>query len=122
MISQCANPACNKPFHYRRGGRLYRFEMIGQGAGAEAVSNAICSLKHGGAAVFFWLCKRCSSMLSLTFDGQHPSVRPIPPLGCGKAPVLAVGEVTTGSQAVPNGASAPRANPGKPDDSQLIRR
>jgi hypothetical protein len=43
MISQCANPACNKPFHYRRGGRLYRFEMIGQGAGAEAVSNVQCS-------------------------------------------------------------------------------
>ncbi len=26
MISNCANPACNKPFHYLRGGRLYRFD------------------------------------------------------------------------------------------------
>ena len=28
MISHCANPRCTLPFHYLRGGRLYRFDII----------------------------------------------------------------------------------------------
>jgi len=55
MISTCANPACNKPFHYLRGGRLYRFDGRTASANRKTVANAVCSISPSHMSVFFWL-------------------------------------------------------------------
>src|SRR5690349_15953906 len=68
MISHCANPDCAAPFHYLRGGRLYRFEVKSPSSPCSDVPNAIYSHKATMVTVYFWLCKSCCSRLSLRFD------------------------------------------------------
>ncbi len=70
MISHCANPACGVPFHYLRGGRLYRFDLKSPNFPCNDVPNTICSLKPTQAVVFFWLCEHCSAIYSLRFDSR----------------------------------------------------
>ena len=76
MISRCANPACNKPFHYLRGGRLYRFDGRTTSADPKVVANAVYTVSLSHMSVFFWLCKECSSKLLLRFDGSSVAVVP----------------------------------------------
>lgn len=90
MISRCANRACALPFHYLRGGCLYRFDLRGPSTPCADVPNAICDSKPTQATVFFWLCERCSAKYSLHFNfrdgttlvplmnhGQRPSAAPV---------------------------------------------
>lgn len=96
MISHCANPACNKPFHYLRGGRLYRFDTASPRGYSEDVSNAVCAITPTRVAVFFWLCRECCSKVSLEFNGEKVWVKPLqggPGRGLVRAPVVAIGEV-----------------------------
>ena len=94
MISNCANPACNKPFHYLRGGRLYRFDAPCGSGHSEQAANAVYTMSSSHCAVFFWLCKECSRRLSLKFDGRQVTVRPLnsPFQGNARHPIVAVGE------------------------------
>lgn len=93
MISNCANPACNKPFHYLRGGRLYRFDAPRAGGHSEDVSNAVYATSSSRCAVFFWLCKECSSRLSLKFNGRQVTVIPLQSRFRGtRHPIVAMGE------------------------------
>ncbi len=71
MISHCANPDCTVPFHYLRGGRLYRFDIRHPSTPCNDVPNAVCSLKPSHAAVFFWLCEQCSLKFSVKFNSQE---------------------------------------------------
>ena len=71
MISHCSNPDCKVPFHYLRGGRLYRFDIRHLSAPCNDVPNAVCSLKPSHAAVFFWLCEQCSLKFSVKFNSQE---------------------------------------------------
>jgi hypothetical protein len=68
MISHCANPGCTLPFHYLRGGRLYRFDIASPITPCADVPNAIYNPNPTRATVFFWLCGQCSSKYSLCFD------------------------------------------------------
>ena len=68
MITACANPACNRPFHYLRGGRLYRFDLRSPQFRGGGVSNAILEAAHDRTTLFFWLCKQCSASFSLRFE------------------------------------------------------
>jgi hypothetical protein len=76
MISRCANPECSKPFHYLRGGRLYRFDARTTAATTEDLVNAVHTISPSQVSVFFWLCEECSSKLSLRFDGHIVAVVP----------------------------------------------
>lgn len=67
MISHCANPDCAAPFHYLRGGRLYRFEVKSPSSPRGDAPN-VYSHKAPWVTVYFWLCKSCCSRLSLRFD------------------------------------------------------
>jgi hypothetical protein len=92
MISRCANPACNKPFHYLPGGRLYRFDSRKTAAAPKDLVNAMYTLSPGQLSVFFWLCQECSSDLSLRFDGRYVAVVPERVLGKdSNTPVIPVG-------------------------------
>ena len=93
MISHCANPSCALPFHYLRGGRLYRFDIAPVGTPSADVPNAICSLKPSRATIFFWLCGQCSSKYSLCFnfrDGVSPGLLTGPAKKASTAPVIAM--------------------------------
>ncbi len=68
MISHCANPRCTLPFHYLRGGRLYRFDITSPSRPCADVPNAVCTLTPPRPTVFFWLCDECSSKYSLRFN------------------------------------------------------
>lgn len=59
MVHKCANPACTEPFHRFTGGRLYGTEH---------------SWKKGKATEFFWLCDKCSRIMTLTFNAQNAPV------------------------------------------------
>lgn len=93
MISHCANPACAMPFHYLRGGRLYRFELRAPSLPCTGVPNAICDAKPSHATVFFWLCEPCSRKFSLEFH-IHEGAKLVPRKDMGekysRAPVVSV--------------------------------
>ena len=90
MVSHCANPDCGIPFHYLKGGRLYRFEIRSPQAPCADVPNAICSEKPSRATVFFWMCVDCCRRFSLKFD-PCAGVELVPlanPRQIGSAPVI----------------------------------
>ncbi len=99
MISQCANPACAKPFHYLRGGRLYRYDIRSPEFPCNDVHNSICSLKPSRATVFFWLCEQCVQHYSLQFSCQGGATlveRPQSAPALTTAPVITMAD--TGGQ------------------------
>lgn len=101
MISYCANPDCRLPFHYLRGGRLYRFDIRHPTTPCSDVPNAICSLKPSHGTVFFWLCEKCSSKYSLRFnfrDGISLAALMEPVREHSTAPVIAVEDATPAPQ------------------------
>ncbi len=71
MISHCANSECGAPFHYLRGGRLYRFEVPSQPKPYDEFPNAICNLRPPRVTVFFWLCEQCSTRFTLKFNAKR---------------------------------------------------
>ncbi len=90
MISHCANPECAVPFHYLRGGRLYRFEVRSPSEPCHDLPNAVCSLKPSLATIYFWLCEDCCSTLTLKFSPET-GVRLLPlpaSVQLGSAPVV----------------------------------
>ena len=103
MITACANPACNRPFHYLRGGRLYRFDLRAPQCRGRGVSNGISEAAHDQTTLFFWLCKQCSANLSVRFEPNTGIT--IVPLGCRcgarqRAPVVIPHESTSEAQPV----------------------
>lgn len=103
MISQCANPACARPFHYLRGGRLYRFDINSPNFPCNDVPNSICSLRPSRAAVFFWLCEDCVTKYSLRFncrEGVMLVPRPQSAQAMTTAPVIAVADTDGGQDNV----------------------
>lgn len=62
MITKCANPSCDTPFHYFRGGRLYCFELRSETLGVRSQRRL---------TVHFWICARCNDTLSLQFDTKR---------------------------------------------------
>jgi hypothetical protein len=102
MISTCANPVCKKPFHYLRGGRLYRFDAPCPHKYCDDVPNAICATTR--QAVFFWLCRRCSSKFTLRFNGREVSITTLdsPASATAPKPLVALGEWETEGRRSPN--------------------
>ena len=89
MISQCSNPQCGKPFHYLRGGKLYRFDVRRPVEPCRDIPNAICASKPSQASVFFWLCGECASRSSLRFSLREGiSLVPLQQLPEGSNPVV----------------------------------
>ncbi len=57
MVNNCANPHCNKPLHYLRDGRIFVFDV--QGDGIEGDGKRSRHMEH------YWLCGDCSPTLVL---------------------------------------------------------
>jgi len=77
MVRTCANPACAAPFRYWRGGKLFRCDVKRPSEPCLDVPDQICQLKPIRSSVFFWLCKNCSSRMTLRFD-PHEGLRVVP--------------------------------------------
>ena len=90
MVSHCANPNCKIPFHYLRGGRLYRFEIKTPQMPCADVPNAICNEKPSRATVYFWMCMDCCRRFYFKLDPRAGvELVPIPKPGqVGSAPVV----------------------------------
>ena len=54
MLNTCANPNCREAFRYLRDGRLFRLQTEAKGSSSE--------ISH---PEYFWLCARCSEVMSL---------------------------------------------------------
>jgi hypothetical protein len=61
MVSCCANPACRKPLHYLREGKIFLFSVH---RSREPQDFAVPRLEH------FWLCGTCSREWTLGMDGK----------------------------------------------------
>jgi len=63
VVSQCANPSCQKPFLYLRGGKLFAVPRRNGPASQAAIE---C----------FWLCQSCTESLMFEFvqGDQHPTL------------------------------------------------
>ena len=57
MIDRCANPACEAPFRYFRGGKIFVLSPRERGA-----SNSHRNVEH------FWLCHKCAPVRRLVVD------------------------------------------------------
>lgn len=78
MITQCANPACAAALHYLFDGRLFQFEVRSHDVDGKSKAS---SRKLVRRIAHFWLCGRCSSTLSLTFDlSRGVTVVPLVPV------------------------------------------
>lgn len=70
MVNNCANPACGKPLHYLREGRVYVFAVAG--AQTDARGKHVSTLQH------YWLCGVCSQNMTMIQDAQGIRTAPKP--------------------------------------------
>lgn len=84
MVNTCANPACAKPLHYLRDGRVFIFET--GGGSSDAAGKKLRHLEH------YWLCGRCSEAMILSQDGDGVKVvRKLPAIREAGDPEAAAG-------------------------------
>ncbi len=62
MLAKCVNPACSKPLHYLRDGRIFHIERNPPLAESGKQSH---NVEH------FWLCGDCCQSMTVLFDPQR---------------------------------------------------
>lgn len=67
MVNNCANPACKKPLHYLREGKVFLFSQKETTKNGEKIPQR---LEH------FWLCGECAKLWTLVM-GNDKSVEVI---------------------------------------------
>ena len=61
MVNQCVNPACGKPLHYLREGKIFLFSHKQQPGDTKNLHR----LEH------YWLCGSCTKDWTLTSDEKN---------------------------------------------------
>ncbi len=78
MLSKCANPDCNTPFHYLREGRLYQIDTASDGE-RDGAAPSPAEPKRAHKVEFFWLCGQCAQSMTLTYQrGKGVVAAPMP--------------------------------------------
>lgn len=78
MLSKCANPDCNTPFHYLRDGRLYQIDTADSAEPGDSLPFTF-EPKRPHKVEFFWLCGHCSTSMTLSFQrGKGVVAVPLP--------------------------------------------
>lgn len=62
MVNNCANPACKKPLHYLREGKVFLFSQKETTSNGGKVPQR---LEH------FWLCGECAKFWTLVMDNDR---------------------------------------------------
>lgn len=73
MVSKCANPSCSASFRFLHEGKVFRIETPPESPNADQSLSAKKPARH---LEFFWLCDRCSSLMTLAVDKGGVTVRP----------------------------------------------
>jgi hypothetical protein len=68
MTSKCANPSCDSPFRYFRGGRLFLFESVRSGPAGEELREG----RH--RSEYFWRCELCARTMTIASGGGGHAV------------------------------------------------
>ena len=72
MLSKCANPDCGATFHYLGEGKLYEIKV-------DRDRDPQPFKMSAGRAERFWLCDRCSSLMTLAVDASKKVIlMPLP--------------------------------------------
>lgn len=70
---KCANPACPTCFHWKKGGKFFRFR---QEQVNELVDSTMAGPPNLHQVEHFWLCRRCAEMFTLVYvPGQEIVLR-----------------------------------------------
>jgi hypothetical protein len=70
MLSKCANPACSSTFLYLHEGRIFRLELNHPAVDRHSPPRR--------SFEYFWLCSECAPSLTVAFENQKVTVRPLP--------------------------------------------
>jgi len=84
MLHKCANSECSNPFRRLEEGKLFQVEVgpspiLASGRGMSQRRRQVRHVER------FWLCDKCSSLLTLTFEKGKVVTVPLPN-GAGKNP------------------------------------
>lgn len=71
MLGKCANPSCDIPFRYLRGGKLYLVDLANT-AGEEHADSFGRHQPHQTS--YFWLCDDCSARMSVVMNREGAAV------------------------------------------------
>ena len=71
MLGKCANPSCNVPFRYLRGGRLFLVDVPPMNP-AERVNGFDRHKPH--RTKYFWLCSDCASTMAVAVNQEGVAV------------------------------------------------
>jgi hypothetical protein len=75
---KCANPSCAASFEWLAGGKLFRFPRENREPSSVNEKIAVTSGSH--PIGHFWLCERCSSVHTLTYEsGRGVVISPLWP-------------------------------------------
>jgi len=74
MVSKCANPSCSAPFRFLHEGRVFRVETLSESL--NAAEDNLSTKKPARHLEFFWLCERCSPLMTLAVENGGVRVRP----------------------------------------------
>ncbi len=70
MLEKCANPSCNVPFRYLRGGKLYLIDLA-----PPRTENVDPFDRHRPRrTTYFWLCDHCATTMSVAVNGDGVAV------------------------------------------------
>ena len=67
MVTKCANPLCDSPFRYFRGGKLF---LVDASRHMASVLQEESTKKTKRKAEHFWLCDRCCSQMAIDLDND----------------------------------------------------
>ena len=70
MLGKCANPSCDIPFRYLRGGKLFLIEFADTG---EQHADGFDS-HQPHRTTYFWLCDDCSTRMSVAINREGAAV------------------------------------------------
>lgn len=80
MLGKCANPSCEMPFRYLRGGKLFMIDLADR-HGQEHADGFDPHQPH--RTTYFWLCDDCSTRMSVVMNREGAAV--IQPITSPKA-------------------------------------
>ncbi len=86
MLSKCANPECSEQFRYLHQGKLFHLTPILE---LQALSEDCCGFLYER----FWLCDRCSTKMTIVWDGFQAKLVGLAP---DKTPTVSVQEQSIG--------------------------
>ncbi|HTR66007.1 MAG TPA: hypothetical protein VMH85_09545 [Terriglobales bacterium] len=82
MLHKCANPNCASPFRRLDEGKLFQVEIEPSSYAVLARGVSLRKTRTSRQVERFWLCDKCSSLLTLTFvRGRGVVAVPLPGAG-----------------------------------------